>query len=168
MPSSTVLRWIPLLLHYPVVPQRLPFSDLLLLPRRTRLPTLLAAKTISVTTTPPPTSPSTTPPSPTPTSSSPSPSPSMASSPSSTTPSSATASRPRPLPPPATPSTPSGTQGKGKTYLWVADLLLFPAKSVLRTFDNGGRAFNSSATAECGKAFDSEQQRVFDNSGGNL
>ncbi|BAT79963.1 FAS1 domain-containing protein [Vigna angularis] len=39
----------PLLLPYHVVPQRLPFSDLLLLPRRARLPTLLAAKTISVT-----------------------------------------------------------------------------------------------------------------------
>ncbi|WVZ18249.1 hypothetical protein V8G54_005571 [Vigna mungo] len=39
----------PLLLPYHVVPQRLPFSDLLLLPRRARLPTLLVAKTISVT-----------------------------------------------------------------------------------------------------------------------
>ncbi|KAK7354503.1 hypothetical protein VNO80_19967 [Phaseolus coccineus] len=39
----------PLLLPYHVVPQRLPFSDLLLLPRLARLPTLLAAKTISVT-----------------------------------------------------------------------------------------------------------------------
>ena len=39
----------PLLLPYHVVPQRLPFSQLLLLPRRARLPTLLAAKTISVT-----------------------------------------------------------------------------------------------------------------------
>ncbi|WVZ23681.1 hypothetical protein V8G54_002225, partial [Vigna mungo] len=39
----------PFLLPYHVVPQRLPFSDLLLLPRRARLPTLLAAKTISIT-----------------------------------------------------------------------------------------------------------------------
>ncbi|WVY90879.1 hypothetical protein V8G54_036393, partial [Vigna mungo] len=39
----------PLLLLYNVVPQNLPFSDLLLLPRRARLPTLLAAKTIFVT-----------------------------------------------------------------------------------------------------------------------
>jgi len=39
----------PLLLPYHVVPQRLPFSDLLLLPRAARLPTLLATKTISVT-----------------------------------------------------------------------------------------------------------------------
>ncbi|KAK8465956.1 LOW QUALITY PROTEIN: hypothetical protein PHAVU_009G218400 [Phaseolus vulgaris] len=54
----------PLLLPYHVVPQRLPFSDLLLLPRRARLPTLLADKTISVTDNSPPTSPSTTPPHP--------------------------------------------------------------------------------------------------------
>ncbi|KAG4957130.1 hypothetical protein JHK82_042865 [Glycine max] len=39
----------PLLLPYHVVPQRLPFSDLLLLPHRARLPTLLAGKSISVT-----------------------------------------------------------------------------------------------------------------------
>ncbi|KOM38942.1 hypothetical protein LR48_Vigan03g232400 [Vigna angularis] len=47
--------------------------------------------------------------------------------------------------------------GKGEkhSYLWVAYLLLFPARSVLRTFDDGGRAFNSSATAECVKAFNS-------------
>ncbi|XP_014515618.1 FAS1 domain-containing protein SELMODRAFT_448915-like [Vigna radiata var. radiata] len=39
----------PLLLPYHVVPQRLPFSDLLLLRRGARLPTLLTGKTISVT-----------------------------------------------------------------------------------------------------------------------
>ncbi|WVZ13762.1 hypothetical protein V8G54_011328 [Vigna mungo] len=39
----------PLLLPYHVVPQRLSFSDLLLLSRRARLPTLLTGKTISVT-----------------------------------------------------------------------------------------------------------------------
>ncbi|WVZ15490.1 hypothetical protein V8G54_013056 [Vigna mungo] len=39
----------PLLLPYHVVPQRLPFSNLLLLPRRARLLTLLTGKTISVT-----------------------------------------------------------------------------------------------------------------------
>ncbi|KAK7411732.1 hypothetical protein VNO78_03170 [Psophocarpus tetragonolobus] len=39
----------PFLLPYHVVPQRLPFSELLLLPRLSRLPTLLAAKSISLT-----------------------------------------------------------------------------------------------------------------------
>ncbi|XP_020222546.1 FAS1 domain-containing protein SELMODRAFT_448915-like [Cajanus cajan] len=39
----------PFLLPYHVVPQRLLFSDLLLLPRLARLPTLLGAKSISVT-----------------------------------------------------------------------------------------------------------------------
>ncbi|WVZ17918.1 hypothetical protein V8G54_010900, partial [Vigna mungo] len=42
-------RWIPSYSPITLSPQKLPFSDLLLLPRRARLPTLLAAKTISVT-----------------------------------------------------------------------------------------------------------------------
>ncbi|TKY45638.1 DNA-directed RNA polymerase II subunit RPB1 [Spatholobus suberectus] len=101
----------PFLLPYHVVPQRLLFADLLLLPRLARLPPSSPESPSPSPTTPPPTSPSTPPPSPTPTSSPPPPSPSTASPPSSTTPSSATASPHRRRScPSATPSAPSGTR----------------------------------------------------------
>ncbi|WVZ23276.1 hypothetical protein V8G54_001820, partial [Vigna mungo] len=100
----------PLLLPYHVVPQNLPFSDLLLLPRRVRLPTLLATKTISITDNSPANFSLDYTPLTHPDLFSTPPSPSTASSPSSTTLSSVTASRSRPLPPPATPSTLYGTQ----------------------------------------------------------
>ncbi|CAK8534574.1 unnamed protein product [Lathyrus sativus] len=46
-PSSSTLD--PFAFPYHIVPQRLPFADLLLLPRYTRLPTLLPGKTITIT-----------------------------------------------------------------------------------------------------------------------
>ncbi|KAG5111965.1 hypothetical protein JHK82_035234 [Glycine max] len=59
----------PLLLPYHMVPQCLPFSDLLFLPYCARLPTLFVGKSISVIDNSPTTSPSTTSPLATPTSS---------------------------------------------------------------------------------------------------
>nr|XP_004488217.1 uncharacterized protein LOC101511067 [Cicer arietinum] len=46
-PSSSILD--PFTFPYHIIPQRLTFSDLLLLPRYSRLPTLLPGKTIAVT-----------------------------------------------------------------------------------------------------------------------